>query len=170
MGISRQEYWSGLPFPSPGDLPGPGIEPMSPALVGGFFITKSWFPLELFHKVFRKSSHSPFWRQLPCTAYLGSFETGIFIAGPNGSPIFKMTHSLFLDYEVWVLFNCWLYPKLTVIVFGESQKIFLEGSPGKAWWQTWSEAEIWNFLPFPPALPFIASRWNGVVSLDATSP
>ena len=32
MGFSRQEYWSGLPFPSPGDLPDPGIEPASPAL------------------------------------------------------------------------------------------------------------------------------------------
>ena len=31
-GLSRQEYWSGLPFPSPGDLPDPGIEPRSPAL------------------------------------------------------------------------------------------------------------------------------------------
>ena len=32
MGFPRQEYWSGLPFPSPGDLPDPGIEPTSPAL------------------------------------------------------------------------------------------------------------------------------------------
>ena len=32
MGFSRQEYWSGLPFPSPADLPDPGIEPRSPAL------------------------------------------------------------------------------------------------------------------------------------------
>ena len=32
MGFSRQEYWSGLPFPSPGNLPNPGIEPTSPAL------------------------------------------------------------------------------------------------------------------------------------------
>ena len=32
MGFSRQEYWSGLPFPSPGDFPNPGIEPGSPAL------------------------------------------------------------------------------------------------------------------------------------------
>ena len=40
MGFSKQEYWSGLPFPSPGDLPNPVIEPlslMSPALTGGFF-------------------------------------------------------------------------------------------------------------------------------------
>ena len=32
MGVSRPEYWSGLPFPSPGDLPDPGIEPKSPTL------------------------------------------------------------------------------------------------------------------------------------------
>ena len=32
MGFSGQEYWSGLPFPSPGDLPDPGIEPRSPSL------------------------------------------------------------------------------------------------------------------------------------------
>ena len=39
--FSRQEYWSGLPFPSPEDLPDPGIEPMSPALAGGFFLPQS---------------------------------------------------------------------------------------------------------------------------------
>ena len=37
MGFSRQEYWTGLLFPPPGDLPNPGMEPMSPALAGGFF-------------------------------------------------------------------------------------------------------------------------------------
>ena len=36
VGFSRQEYWSGLPFPSPGGLPDPRIEPVSLALVGGF--------------------------------------------------------------------------------------------------------------------------------------
>ena len=41
MGFSRQEYQSGLPFPSPRDLPDPGIEPSSPALAGGFFTTES---------------------------------------------------------------------------------------------------------------------------------
>ena len=38
MEFYRQEYWSGLPFPSPGDLPDPGIEPGSPALAGRCFI------------------------------------------------------------------------------------------------------------------------------------
>ena len=44
MGFSRQEYWSGLLFPTPGDLPNPGIELaplMSPALAGGFFTTSA---------------------------------------------------------------------------------------------------------------------------------
>jgi len=40
MGFPRQEYWSGLPFPSPGDFPGPEIEPASPVLAGGFFTTE----------------------------------------------------------------------------------------------------------------------------------
>ena len=42
MAFSRQEYWSGLPFPSPGNLPEPGTEPVSlvfPALAGGLFTT-----------------------------------------------------------------------------------------------------------------------------------
>ena len=39
-GFPRQVYWSGLPFPSPGDLLDPGIEPVSPALAGGFYTTE----------------------------------------------------------------------------------------------------------------------------------
>ena len=42
MGFSRQEYWSGLPFPSPGDLPDPGIKPGSPALQGNSLPTELW--------------------------------------------------------------------------------------------------------------------------------
>ena len=44
MGFSRQEYWSGLPCPPPGDLPNLGIEPvslMSPALAGRFFTSRA---------------------------------------------------------------------------------------------------------------------------------
>ena len=40
MGFSRQEYWSGLPFPSPEDFPDPGIESVSPALAAEFFTTE----------------------------------------------------------------------------------------------------------------------------------
>ena len=40
MGFPSQEYWSGLPFPPPGDLPDPGIKPTSPPLAEGFFTTE----------------------------------------------------------------------------------------------------------------------------------
>ena len=42
MEVSRQEYWSGLQFHSPGDLPDPGIKPASPVWTGGFFTTESF--------------------------------------------------------------------------------------------------------------------------------
>ena len=48
MGFSRQEYWSELPHPPPGDLLDPGIEPasvVSPALAGGFFTTRNTFQI-----------------------------------------------------------------------------------------------------------------------------
>ena len=45
VGFPRQKYWSGLPFPPSGDLPDPGIAPASPALVGGFFTTESFYSL-----------------------------------------------------------------------------------------------------------------------------
>ena len=41
MGFPRQEHWSGLPFPSPEDLPDPEIKPTPPALAGGFFTAET---------------------------------------------------------------------------------------------------------------------------------
>ena len=52
MGISRQEYWSGLSCPLPGDLPNPGTEPISvisPALAGGFFTTSATWEAPYIH-------------------------------------------------------------------------------------------------------------------------
>ena len=48
--FSRQEYWSGLPFPSPGDHPGPGIKPVSLSLAGRFFTTEPPGKLLEIHK------------------------------------------------------------------------------------------------------------------------
>ena len=50
MGISRQEYWSGLPCPSPGDLPRSGIKPASPAWAGGFFTTGVYMRMCVFNQ------------------------------------------------------------------------------------------------------------------------
>ena len=54
-GFSRQEHWSGLPWPPPGDLPDPGIEPsclMSPALAGSFFTTSTTWEAHRYMKRF----------------------------------------------------------------------------------------------------------------------
>ena len=65
MGFSRQEYCSGLPCPSPGDLPDPGIEPASlmfPALAGGFFTTSTtWEAHCIIIKVHCVSSKASFY-------------------------------------------------------------------------------------------------------------
>ena len=63
MGFSRQEYWGGLPFPPPGDLPDPGIQSVSlrsPTLAGGFFTASTtWEALTECQLYSRHSSKSP---------------------------------------------------------------------------------------------------------------
>ena len=57
MGFSRQEYWSGLPFPSPGDLPDPRIEPRSPALQTDSLPAEPQGKPSLLPKLFFKTSN-----------------------------------------------------------------------------------------------------------------
>ena len=62
MGLPRQEYWSGLPCPPPGDLPNPGIELMSPvssALADGFFTTTAHW----------EAQSQPYWVQIPALTF-----------------------------------------------------------------------------------------------------
>ena len=65
MGVSRQEYWSGVPCPTPGDLPSPGIEPvflMSPTLAGGLFTTNAtWEAHEIVTRAFSGGSAGSEW-------------------------------------------------------------------------------------------------------------
>ena len=53
MGFPRQEYWSRLPFPPPGDLPDPEVEPTSAALAGGFFTTSTTWEALVFMVVYK---------------------------------------------------------------------------------------------------------------------
>ena len=57
--FSRQEYWSGLPFPSPGDLPNPGTEPGASCIAGGFFTI--WKPNVFYNLKKRETSASLTW-------------------------------------------------------------------------------------------------------------
>ena len=74
LGFSRQEYWSGLPSPSSGDLPDPGIEPTSPALAGGLFATGPpgklvWVPKTAIRLFANKNT---------------SFTSSFLVRGPEG--------------------------------------------------------------------------------------
>ena len=71
MGFSRQEYWNGLPFPSPGDLPDPGTEPRSPALQADALTSENDGPdltglLCILHEIMHKKhlTHSPIHSEL----------------------------------------------------------------------------------------------------------
>ena len=74
MRFSRQEYWSGLPFPPPGDLSNSGVKPASPALAGGFFLLLFLFVCLFFYhwatweapKYLRITLAHVFWRFILC--------------------------------------------------------------------------------------------------------
>ena len=74
MGFSRQEYWSGLPFPSPANLPNPGIEPWFPALqaysLPSDYQTKIGVPVSVQIRVFS--------RYIPKCGITGSYSNNIF--------------------------------------------------------------------------------------------
>ena len=73
MGFSRQEYWSGLPFPLLGDFPNPGVESkplISPALAGRFFTTGgTWEALQLFSRTCSPSRSSFFYNRFSCVLH-----------------------------------------------------------------------------------------------------
>ena len=80
MGFSRQECWSGLLFPSPGDLPDPGIEPVSSAVTGDFFPTEpSGKPILIVQRCYIKAEIVKVGRKqanktLTQAAYKGNFD------------------------------------------------------------------------------------------------
>ena len=100
MEFSRQEYWSGFPFPSPGDLPDSGIKSTSPALGGEFFTTEpagkpalQWYPL---------------WKHIPCPQHTAYCSPGCtYISAPtNWAVRLPRVSNLFLSvFEINTKFN-----------------------------------------------------------------
>ena len=98
MGFSRQEYWSGLPFPSPGDLPDPELEPRSPSLQADpceegiiIIIFNNKYFLN-FHIQRRRTSNSPLCLSDRCPTYISSNQTPFLL--PSTSLFSHMDHSL----------------------------------------------------------------------------
>ena len=92
MGFPRREYWSGLPFPPPGDVPDPGIKPtslMSPALAGGFYATSgTWEAHEKISDIIKYTSlclhtfvyHSGIVGSYICAPFLNLYVTHLYIS------------------------------------------------------------------------------------------
>ena len=103
-GFPRQEYWSGLSFPSPGDLPDPGLEPESSALAGRFVTAEpTQKPYIIFHIIIYISVHK-FWifsRLKLQTSLFFSFRVPRF----RGLPF--LPTSFLLSFLLWgVLWGC----------------------------------------------------------------
>ena len=104
MEFSRQEYWSGVPFPSPGGLPDPGIEPRSPTLEADALTSEPIGFSQLFP--FIKNGVTG-----PMLLSLGSYSLVIFLLGLleicnfKASEIFCLLHDFDLSFEMYVSLN-----------------------------------------------------------------
>ena len=89
MEFSKQEYWSGLPFPSLGDLPHPGIKPRSPALQMDSLPSYSLYLVLFFHVTWHLLHY------FSCLSY-----------------IFFIVHLLPLECKLHCVLNCWYVPRI----------------------------------------------------------
>ena len=121
MGFSRQEYWSGLPFPSPGDLPNPGIEHGSPALQADSLASEP--PGS--HLEWRNSPKTRLWWWLchcikltencyHCTPVMGNYRIwnlclseAVKCEGKKRSQTKKITENLFFQLRKWMKKYSW---------------------------------------------------------------
>ena len=132
MGFPRQECWTGLPFPSLGDLPDPGNEPTSPALAGGFSTTEppgkpilfyrkcywaeSWMSVAILI-VFKIALVNHIWRRL-WEAYIESVISFVgsvlsksisLLDGKKRGPIVnRYAKSMFADLFFWAIWIFWI--------------------------------------------------------------
>ena len=86
MGFPRQEYWSELPFPPPGDLPSARIEPAPPALASGFFTTESADNLQEYNH-----------QQLNSQTDRGRGSPGSWLQGRLGPPLARLVEGAFVE-------------------------------------------------------------------------
>ena len=94
MEFSRHEYWNGLPFPSPENLPNPGNEPMYPVLAGRFFIIWTTSEIPQYLPYLPSFSLKPAWVEFLSLSVLTQFHS-----------CFYLHPQIFFYYTVIILFN-----------------------------------------------------------------
>ena len=137
MGFSRQEYWSGLPCPPPGDLPDPGIEPislMSPALVGRFFTTSTTWksPVQVTYKL----KHN---NQVASPHCIMQMSTKVSCLFPFLMKLAQTTFSMWLSLHIFAISPGSLGSHWACTGF--SGPIFSSNIP------TWNMSEIMGIFP-----------------------
>ena len=141
MGFPRQEYWSGLPLPSPRDLPDPGLEPTtSPALAGRFFTT------ELAGKPAAAAAAAAAAKSLQSCPTLCDPRDG----SPTGSPVPGILQARILEWVAISFSNAWKW-KLKVKLLC---RVRLLATPWTAAYQAppsmgFSRQEYWSGVPLP---------------------
>ena len=97
VGLSRQGYWSGLPFPTQGDLPDPGIKPVSPVLAGGLFL-----PLGSPICIYQPSNLKLPVHPSPSSSPLGNHKAVLYVYAHSISCVKALASSGFLyDLIIW---------------------------------------------------------------------
>ena len=165
MGFSRQEYCSGLPFPSPGDLPDPRIEPISftyPALAGGFFITSAAWKMPRHHTQTRK--HPEAWKGL--LMFSLCFSSRIPLCLPRQvlqyTPILKPTPGR----TAWIILAAAAAAKSLQSCLTLYEPI--DGGPPGSLSLGFSRQEHWSGLPFPsPMHESEKCKWSLSVVSDS---
>ena len=128
MGFSRQEYWSGLPFPTPGDLPDPGIKPRSPALEADAL----------------NSEHTAKSLQL-CPTLCDPTDSS-----PPGSPVPGILQARTLEWVVVSFSKTWMWK----VKVKSLSRVRLFATPWTAAYQApqsmgFSRQEYWSGVPLP---------------------
>ena len=143
MELSRPEYWSGLPFPSPGDLPDPGIEPRSPALQAAVLPSEILYCLVAAAAAAAKSLQS------------GPTQCDPIAGSPPGSPIPGILQARTLEWFAISFSNAWKWK----VEVKPLSRVRLLATPWTAAYQApppmgFSRQEYWSGVPLPsPLLP-----------------
>ena len=165
MGFSRQECWSGWPFPSPGDLPNPGMKPKSPALQEDSLLTEPPGKPEGTHRAFSPTGNTcrfdpprhTLVREAPAWPWLSGHRPGRFPSFPGSWGLWEVTEST------------WWELKLNTCMASPTGPQFILSVRGMICFLKQRERVSLRFLNFPWKHS-VSGAWACLVSTLASAP